>query len=464
MTLVLAVAMTLGLAGMASAAAITCGDCHSTPPVNGDNCAGDADGLHGVHFNYSGSLMPKSAALTDKCAYCHTSTTSTAPTSTHNNNYINVTTTTAAPNLAWDSGATTCTGACHSGAPAGWGNYTSPSELLACNSCHDDTTAAEAGTATLSGAHNAHMGTAISVAALNNNSDADCAACHPDNTADQWSQGIAEDGSVKAYPHASDGTNVVEDNASLNAGVSATRGAGATDTCAGACHSNLTNDQWGAAALQCASCHNTTADAATNTAANVTLDGGHNTHFTAGKTCTDCHPNNTDTSHVVSLPVTFWNGSTANPNVTVNAALGWNGKTCSNTGVGCHGNPSTTPVWGTSNNGCTTCHEYPDGANWTGTNGHTVQYDLTVVTNTHLGLATDYNKLTDTYATVTADSSKCGKCHSGGTHNNGTIDIAGNGNNYCGTGNFTPNVNTSGSDITCSNVSCHSGKTTPNWW
>ena len=48
-----AVVLTLGLAGLANAAAITCGGCHSVPPANADNCNNDARRLHGTHVNYS---------------------------------------------------------------------------------------------------------------------------------------------------------------------------------------------------------------------------------------------------------------------------------------------------------------------------------------------------------------------------------------------------------------------------
>lgn len=462
----MAVGLTLAVSGMASAAAITCGDCHSTPPVDADNCTTTARGLHGTHTNYSSASMPEVVANYGKCAYCHTAVTATGPTATHNNNAVEIdgSGSAMAPTLSFNTGNSTCSNACHSNetATALWGNYTSVGTVkLSCNSCHDDSGAT---VMSLSGAHATHLGTAITVTGLGAGTNVDCDACHPDNSADLWSQGIADDGTKKAYPHASDGTNVVSDNAMLDAGLSASRGAAATDTCAGACHSNATSDQWGATSLTCSSCHyyEATPTAANNDAATVTLGGGHDTHFAAGKVCADCHsvPSAGDTAHATALPVLATNATVAPGAGTYNSGP----KTCANTGVGCHGVTSTTPPWGTTGNGCTTCHSFPDGANWSAGNGHAVQYDTATITNTHLPLATAFNKTTDTYAGLTADAAKCGKCHGTGTHNDGAVDVAGNGNNYCGVGNFTINVTVSGTTANCSNVSCHSGKATPNWY
>jgi len=238
-------------------------------------------------------------------------------------------------------------------------------------------------------------------------------------------------------------------------------------------------------------CHNHQPNAVINNSATTPLTYAHSLHFSSisaivghPATCNDCHKgvsaglhtNYLGNKNLVQLPVkagTAGLGFTTYSTAAGFTPVGWSDTgtlsvsgTCTNN---CHigGSPawnsivtnSTTPI-----NGCAGCHEYPDGNNWTGANGHTVQYDLAVVTNSHLGLPADYNKLTDTYAGVTSDPNKCGKCHSGGAHVNGTVDVVGSGNNYCGTGDFTINVNTTGSDVDCSSVSCHSGKTTPNWW
>ena len=63
-----------------------------------------------------------------------------------------------------------------------------------------------------------------------------------------------------------------------------------------------------------------------------------------------------------------------------------------------------------------------------------------------------------------SSTGKCGYCHSTlAGHNNGAINVNPNGAGLCG-GNFTFTGTTTGKNVTCSNVSCHSGKKTPNWW
>ena len=125
---------------------------------------------------------------------------------------------------------------------------------------------------------------------------------------------------------------------------------------------------------------------------------------------------------------------------------------------------------GTSGSACAACHYYPGaasgmGSNWPAGNGHNVRYDAPVV-NTHMK-STGFNYLTDTFASVVADTGKCGLCHRNvKAHRNGTgfAHMSSAGNVNCGTGNFTITVTTPGSNATCGNVKCHSGKTTPNWW
>ncbi len=146
------------------------------------------------------------------------------------------------------TGNANCATACHKGTSATntapWGNFTTPSIHLTCNSCHGDAsnygpTASNTGLGngfSGTGGHKVHLysvggshgnqllgGTKIvlgsfsTVIDMNGNSDKVCAACHPDNTNDLWSQGRADDGSKKAYPHATDGTNVQAKNANFAA-------------------------------------------------------------------------------------------------------------------------------------------------------------------------------------------------------------------------------------------------------
>jgi len=136
------------------------------------------------------------------------------------------------------------------------------------------------------------------------------------------------------------------------------------------------------------------------------------------------------------------------------------------TNVSCHSGGGTR-IWGGGTD-CNGCHSYPvAGSNWT-SSGHTVQYDG--VTATHLP-ATGYNEKTDSYVAMTTDVTRCGKCHynSLGTeanHKNGTVNLSAKGNVACGPAtDFTITRTTPGSNVTCSNVKCHTAnKTTPNWF
>jgi hypothetical protein len=466
------IGLTLGLAGMASAAAISCGDCHGVPPVNGDNCDNTGRGLHGIHYNYSSASYPKTVASYGKCAYCHTATTATAPTLTHNNNFVNITGGASggrAVGLAFNATNSTCTNSCHktSATASPWGNYTSPSVKLTCDSCHNDL----GGSASLSGAHASHLGSDATVPGgtkMNAASNAGCVTCHPDNTGEgKLASGTADNGSVKAYPHASDGTNVVSNNVTLSGQINSATKDGTNTTCASACHprsNELASPiTWGGS-MDCNMCHYY---AATPTLAGNTtiktgmLPGSHGLHFSGGLTCDSCHPTRTTAAHATNLPVsstgvsfvvglTYTGGATGN---------------CTDFPAGCH---TSTKAWGATEslNGCAGCHSYPDGNNWTGNNGHTVQYATDAAVNSHLRDAASYNKLTDTYDDVVGSNNKCGLCHGGGTHRNssGTVNMrAATGYGKC-EGEFTITVTTSGSDATCSNVKCHGGKTTPNWW
>jgi predicted CxxxxCH...CXXCH cytochrome family protein len=321
----------------------------------------------------------------------------------------------------------------------------------------------------LTGAHVKHLNSAVVVGgvlmgAANN---AGCVNCHPDNTADRYSQGRSDDGSTKAYPHASDGTNVVGDNATINAGISATK-AGLNTTCAASCHPRSATITWGGSG-DCDMCHyySATPSSATNTGTGA-LTGGHNSHFNQSLTCDNCHTVPSDTAHASALPV-------VSANATVLAVLGFNTGTltCSSTGSSCHGVGNTTPAWGTTGQGCATCHYYPGvaGRDWDMTakvNGHTMRSDVTTAGTakylTHMK-ATGFNTLSDTYAGVTADVNSCGRCHAASTHRSGAVEVSDTHTlGLCSGTSFTFTATTPGSDVSCSNVSCHNGRTTPNWW
>ena len=415
---VLAIGLMLGLAGIASAATITCGQCHGAyinssggytempgvaayedvkTPQDTDICTGSGRGLHGVHMNYSSATYGRwnrykntTTSSRGACEYCHNK-------HYHENGYVefsgvSVTTPTQKAisvglrvsgtgiganglDINQMTGTATCTAACHKGTsgsnPATWGNYTSSSIKLACDSCHGDSTSVNMtnfSTANLSFGHGLH------IAKLTGTGNAVCHNCHPDNAADLWSQGKADNGSVKAYPHATDGTNV-------------------------------------------------------------------------------------QASNVVSLGRIGGGGALNTFN------FNYSTQTC--TSVQCHYGPVTWSDASAANNaGCGSCHEYPGvaGKDWTTTgNGHLVRFDSPAV-DTHLRGVSNYSKDTDTYAGVVGDANKCGNCHGAGTHWNGTVEVSDTHNLGNCASTFTFNNITTGKRVTCGNVKCHSGRDTPNWW
>jgi|GEM_PF-6015769 len=408
-----------------------------------------------------------------------------------------------------------CSNSCHRNNAAvnlpAWGNYTShmATYQLTCSACHDDITVAP-GSMSLSPAHPAHLGngatilvgSGVSMTAANN---AGCVNCHPNNTSDLWKNGKSDTGNVgwnpltavKAYPHAIDGTNVVNAvaqklinwNNTVN-GTNATLTLSATagnTTCTNSCHPRQKNTVWGGTiAGSCSLCHYY---AATGVLANNTGTGmltyAHSAHFAAGVgTCTNCHVNVTTGAHVTQLPIQALSAP-VDAQLTL---LGYNSGTGKCSSSGCHGRyatPSWTsdPEYPTPLNptvlGCAGCHAYPgSGTNWgngvgnAAYNGHTVQYATTQAKNTHLLGAASYAQLTDNYTSVVKNAAKCGMCHYTANYStqhmaypNGPVPLNTTNAGYaqCG-GNFVFNQSTSFSRVTCSSVSCHSGKKTPNWY
>jgi len=527
LSMVITVGLTLALVGMANAAAITCGGCHGTTgtqnpmPNDVDNCSGNARGLHGTHVNYSSATFKKNVASYGKCAYCHTATPTKGPSLTHNNSYVNVTGSDnggKATNLDYNVGAKTCASACHrsGGATAKWGNYTATTVggiILTCASCHSD--ASDNG-ATLSSpsnyGHKIHLTgswlgsgankTIIQVGSfngsLNSGDNTACKACHPDNMSDLWKNGKADDGSKKAYPHAKDGTNVVTTNAVVGGDTGTTLAAYSTASaasgnfnCSGSCHLNTSAAQLGYARWNgtkmistdsnCEVCHQHKGNSRINNSATVPLQYAHRLHFlamssAAGESCSDCHlgahNNYAGLAQITKLPVTPGTaGLVAGMNWSKPGTIAVDG-TCQNT---CH--TVTSPAWNSiaTNSlarvqGCAACHEYPGGVtDWVANNGHAVKYSAAVATNTHLRDNASYDKVADAaagVASVESDINKCGRCHynQGANHRNGSVNVAANGSPDCGGTDFTITVVSTGSNVTCSNVACHSGKDTPNWW
>jgi hypothetical protein len=370
-----------------------------------------------------------------------------------------------------------CTAACHKGTsmtnPAPWGTYTTAAIKLTCNSCHADSSGVAGTEAALTGAHGTHLSSGIAVpggTAMNASNNAGCVNCHTDNRGEgKTTKDWGPTWGTKAYPHATDGTNVVSDNATLTGSITSATKNGTSTTCATACHprSNAITPalQWGDS-YNCNMCHYyeaTPTSTGNNAVSTGSLGGSHSAHFDQGKTCSNCHPVPSDLSshNIAALPVD-------DANVTVQLATGtWTAGTltCSNTGAGCHLTGSV--VWG-STLSCASCHEYPNSTNiWSlakGDNGHVIRTTGPVAAGAknslkHLTNWSSFNPATDTYAGVTGDATKCGKCHSGGTHQNATVDVIAPSSGP--SAGFTVNHGANGT--TCSNAKCHFERETPNW-
>jgi hypothetical protein len=488
----LVMGLTLGLSGSAFAVAITCGGCHGSAPlgnpINSDNCTNTARGLHGTHVNYSSLTFKKTITANGKCSYCHAAVADAKgiASRTHNNNFINVTGNTVGSvntlAMSYNAATKTCTNSCHKNRAqtAKWGNYTATvvgGITLNCRSCHDDINDKTG----LTGVHNTHLLSNTTTAAgvlMSAANNAGCVACHPNANTDlaTFKAGNIDNGINEVYGHAQDGTNVVPDNATLNGAITSANKAGLGTTCVTTCHPRAAATlTWGATWTQaagtgCDMCHYWAA--ATSDTTNIgtgALGGAHSRHFRSPNNiaCTVCHPTHVTTAydnHGAKLPAAGYNAKIVKAGMTYNTAA----KTCTASGIGCHG-AGTTSAWnGALNAGCAGCHAYPGATgfglgDWAAGNGHAVKYGAPVV-NTHLLANASYNKDTDTFAGVIASATQCGMCHGGAVHNNGTTELVPSGNGQCG-GNFTIKAGkVSGSNVVCSSVKCHSGKDTPNWW
>jgi len=130
--------------------------------------------------------------------------------------------------------------------------------------------------------------------------------------------------------------------------------------------------------------------------------------------------------------------------------------TCTN--VSCHSSGGTRQWAG--GGGCNSCHGFPPA-----TAAHSVQY----ATGTTAHLVSAGDPIYDAYTTYGQTGWPCGKCHNNtiDKHKNLQVDLAPGGSlAACGPATeFTINQTTPGSDVTCTNVRCHTaGKTTPNWF
>ena len=211
-----------------------------------------------------------------------------------------------------------------------------------------------------------------------------------------------------------------------------------------------------------------------------------NLNLTGTAACALCHGNRPVTPHPENLTTayinpnnSYWQGSYGTATFSSGGTPGKsNTSDDSCTNVGCHFTAGTR-YWNDAAAQCDSCHEYPGSPtnDWdlvAKVNGHTVRASTLQNATTaasrvslkHMNIATAYNAATDTYDSVTQDINKCGKCHANVlvNHQNGTMNVTPNGYAACGSGNFTFNNITTRRVITCSNVSCHTDKTTPNWY
>jgi len=262
LTLLLVLAVWGMSPGAAYSAAITCGDCHSIPPSDSDNsCPKAVAKSHPAH-----------ATVESDCVRCHVPAGGTAPTSTHNDGFVEITSA-LAPGLSF--AADTCTNACHKNKDATWGG------TLDCNSCHYRS--GDPGGYTMSGLHVSpghtwkHFSSAIKV----NGQSITCSNCHPDNDADNTTpRAHITSTAVDARANMSEAhTNVTV------SGIGYTKGATPADgTCTGSCHYNGTDSfgnytiyfkpgqkryfgpyvqsSWGDTDLKCNECHSTPSEQA----------------------------------------------------------------------------------------------------------------------------------------------------------------------------------------------------------
>jgi hypothetical protein len=212
------------------------------------------------------------ASVEADCVRCHVPAGGTAPTVSHNNGFVEITSALAA-GLSYAGGG--CTDACHMNQTATWGGS------LDCNSCHYRSGAT--GGIVMSGLHIVadrswkHYSSPIKV----NGSPITCTACHPDND--------GETSTPRAHitPAAIDARgNMSGAHADVTvSGIGYSKGATANDgTCTGSCHYNATDSygnytiyfkpgqtryfgpyqsrSWGDTDLNCNECHSTPSEQA----------------------------------------------------------------------------------------------------------------------------------------------------------------------------------------------------------
>lgn len=437
---------------LAESAAV-CGNCHGSF-FAGWNIIGNTSHDNPDVDNDPDTLATSKGSHTE-CSACHAWGHTNYSTGTkHENGTLEMNAT-----LDTTPGDGNCTTNCHSplnltmNATSGWTDASVVGDGVTCASCH--TGGVTPGSA--SGAHTVHGATAASVAA-NPASVALCIECH-----------------------GNDGTGASHNNGTVNfvgATYSTATRNDLTGTCSTtSCHNKGTDQStaWNTTALACNDCHYFEASptAANNTAHASSLSTSHGDHFSAGKTCAQCHgtdPVAGDTSHING-------GTTANSDKATalqdEATLAWTaasavtdytfddtGNTCysaTNNGLGCHATAGasgaadpTRPDWDVAfaSTACTNCHTNTTNALVNPTSG--LHGAGLTATNSITGQNHD-----DSFGT----GGTCTSCHTSipvyTTHKDGTF-AGGNGQtSTMGLAAFyTQTANDTG---TCATTTCHLG-------
>lgn len=433
-----------------AATTLVCGNCHGSF-FTGWNIVGNTTHDNPDVDNDPDTLATSKASHSE-CSTCHAWGHTNYTTGVkHENNTLEMNST-----LDTTPGDGSCTTTCHApftltmNATSGWTDAAVVGAGVVCGGCHTGGVT----TATASGAHTIHGATAASVAA-NPASIANCIQCH-----------------------GNDGTGATHNNGTVNF-VGATYSTAVRNDLTGTCSTTSCHNKgadpsaaWNTiTALACDDCHyySVTPTSAGNAAHASPLSTSHNDHFTATKTCAQCHgtdPVAGDTSHISGVTTLadkatalqdeatlLWTDASAVTDYTFNDA----DNSCysaTNNGLGCHATAgaagaadATRPDWDVAfaSTACTGCH-----------------------TNTSNALVNPSSGLHGVVPSVSAEqhddsfdggSGTCASCHTtiptNGTHKDGTF-AGGNGQtSTMGLAAFyTQTANDTG---TCATTTCHLG-------
>ncbi|MBI5055204.1 MAG: CxxxxCH/CxxCH domain-containing protein [Nitrospirae bacterium] len=417
-----------------------CSECHATIPGTGSHQK------HVVTTQYNKSV----------CGNCHNGAVqgSTAP-AQHRDGNIDVYASTAGDlgypqDKTKGSAFTTCTTAyCHStGQSTTNGSSVTPtyaiptwgdSSSATCGTCHKVTKAS----GLTSGSHGAHLG----ATGVNG-----CGDCHT---------GASNDASL--YNSVNHVDRLIEVSNSYSAAGTPGNGYGTCSTAS--CHDNgrgsiVTTPAWGSSPVACTACH-----------AAAPATGSHSIHLAAGGvSCANCHKGavqgTTAPDQHLDENIDVYALTSGDLGYLQNKTKGSAFSTC--TTAYCHSNGlgtyKTTPTWGSSGTGCSTCHNAlpTSGAHNAHVKTAAIAYGSTAVNNT-----------------TTSVDLGCGNCHPVDTanHRNGTLNITLNKNHggalksKNGVSDDTSGYSqTQGVSVTCSAAYCHSqgngdfDKTSPNWY